>query len=162
MKSHRHVGHGWVNTRGSSHVLTPCFADLLDSVFSILSLLFSYFDFPESLDVDVDVESDRSIEFLVVPVNGSPLERVIDQEVFAILFGSQIDSADEGLVELDVEDVDLDDILVDLPVVLQKTTLELLLSQLLRLHQTHGEKRQIGVILLIVEEQNGSGLAPIN
>jgi hypothetical protein len=58
--------------------------------------------------------------------------------------------------------VDLDDVLVDRAEILQQLVLELLLSEVGRLAQARSEQREVRVVLLVVEEKHGLGLAPVD
>ena len=86
--------------------------------------------------------------------NFAAVARVVHKEVSALLLVFEVDSADEGVVVSDWEDVDLQNVRVDLPEAFDQLFLELLIS-LFRviLVESLSYQRQIGVVLLNVEEE---------
>lgn len=162
--SERHWGHALKRegVHGSLVLSAVCLALLLDLVLSLLGLPLSLLDLPEGLGVDVDVEGDDPLRLLVVLEDVLPPGGVVDDEVLAVLLGAEVDPADVGVVVGDVVDVDLDDVLVDLLEVVQQLVLELLLSEVGGLAQSGGEEREVGVVLLVVEEEHGLGLSSVH
>ena len=135
-----------------SVILARSLSLLLNLVFGLPGFPFGLLKFLQGLAVDAYIKGDDV--FLVVLENFAAVARVVHKEVSALLLVFEVDSADEGVVVSDWEDVDLQNVRVDLPEAFDQLFLELLIS-LFRviLVESLSYQRQIGVVLLNVEEE---------
>ena len=135
-----------------SVILARSLSLLLNLVFGLPGFPFGLLKFLQGLAVDAYIKGDDV--FLVVLENFAAVARVVHKEVSALLLVFEVDSADEGVVVSDWEDVDLQNVRVDLPEAFDQLFLELLIS-LFRviLVESLSYQRQIGVVLLNVEKK---------
>jgi hypothetical protein len=158
---HHGVDHG-VDAHGDRHLVgrSPIiFATVGLTLFfyfflGLFGLLFSQLDLAKGFGIDVDVEDGERALLLVELVDFAAVRGVVDQEIAAFFFVAQVNPTDVGVVVDHWVDVDLDNVLVDLPEALDQIFLELLLTQLLWLGKSLGDEREVRVILLHVEEES--------
>jgi hypothetical protein len=123
------VRQGHFVRRKSIDIPSVGFTLFFDFIFSFPSLAFGLFDFPEGLDVDVDVEDDGGVLFSVVFADLSSFGLVVNDEVFAVLFGFEVYSSDVGVVVLHCEGVHLHHVGIHLSEILEQFFLELFFGE---------------------------------